>query len=334
MNLVTGATGLVGSHVLLALLKQGKKVVATKRPTSDVSEVERVFSYYTPNSKELFSKIEWRDADLINVLELDDVLKGVTIVYHCAALVSLNNSDRNEILKTNTAGTANLVNACLKNNIDAFCFVSSIATLQNPDIKGEVDETVFWKNKPNQNIYSLSKYLAEQEVWRGMEEGLNAVIVNPGVVIGPGNWNRSTGKLFSTSSKGVMFYTEGTNGFIDVNDIANVMVELVDKKIFNERFILIENNYSFKYILQKIHEGLGKTPPKIRAGKPFLTIGRFFTFLLPKDLKVSSSMIDTLLEKTAYSNKKIGQFLNYKFLPIDESIRFSTDVYKKHIQNP
>lgn len=333
MNLVTGATGLVGSHVLFTLLQQGKAVVGTKRPTSNLSEVERVFSYYTPDYKNLFSKIIWRDADFSDVLGLDDVLKDITTVYHCAALVSLNNSDRNQLLRTNTEGTANLVNACISNKIDAFCFVSSITVLQNPDIKGDLDETVFWKNTPNQNMYSLSKYLAEQEVWRGMEEGLNAVIVNPGVIVGPGNWDRGTGKLFSTSYKGVKFYTEGVNGFVGVTDVAKAMIGLVDKKIFGERFVLVENNYSFKYILQSIHKALGKTPPQINAGRMFLNIGRMFTFLLPKDLKVNASMIETLLGKSTYSNQKIVRVLDYKFTPISESIELAANVYKKERAN-
>lgn len=330
MNLVTGATGLVGSHVLLTLLQQGKTVVATKRVNSDLDEVERVFSYYTPHYKELFQKIIWRDIDLMDVLGLDELLKDVKAVYHCAALVSLNNSDRNALLKINTEGTANIVNACIKNNIEAFCFVSSITTMQNDDVKGDIDETIFWKNKPNQNVYSLSKYLAEQEVWRGIEEGLNAVIVNPGVIVGPGNWERGTGKLFSVSYKGVKFYTGGTNGFVAANDVAAIMVELMDKKIFGERFILVENNYSFKFILQKIHEGLGKKPPQINAGKGFLNLGRILTFMLPEDLKVSASMIETLLSKTTYSNAKIKAVISHKLTPIEDCIRFSSGVYKKH----
>lgn len=331
MNLVTGATGLVGSHVLLKLLQLGKTVVASKRADSDLGEVERVFSYYTSDYKELFKKIIWRDVDFSDVLGLDELLKDIKVVYHCAALVSLNSANRNQILKINCEGTANLVNACLHNKTEGFCYVSSITVLQNPDVSGDKDETVFWKNHPNQSAYSLSKHIAEQEVWRGIEEGLNAFIVNPGVIVGPGNWNRGTGKLFSTSYKGVKFYTEGINGFVGVTDVANIMIELMDKKIFGERFILVENNYSFKSILQSIHTELGKTPPAINAGRFFLNFGRVFRFLLPDDLKINSSMIETLLGKTTYSNRKITGALNYKFVPIEEHIRFAASVYKNTI---
>ncbi len=328
MNLVTGATGLVGSHVLLALLQQGQSVIAMKRSTSDVKEVETVFSYYTSEYKELYKKIIWREADLNDALGFDELLKDVTTVYHCAALISLNNNNREQVMRSNVEGTANLVNACLLNKVQNFCFVSSIAALQNKDIKTDVDESVFWKSSPDQDVYSLSKYLAEQEVWRAIEEGLNAVIVNPGVIIGPGNWGRGTGQLVSLSAQGVKFYTEGVTGFIAAEDVANVMVALINKKAFGERFILVENNYSFKHILQKIHAELSQPIPKINAGKTFLTLGRIFSFLLPAGQKISSSTVSTLLSKTTYSNQKLRSYLDYKLKTIDECIVFTSKCYK------
>jgi dihydroflavonol-4-reductase len=329
LNLVTGATGLVGSHLLLNLLQEGKPVVALKRPNSNIKEVETVFSFYTPDHKELFNKIIWREADLQDVIGLEQLLKEVTVVYHCAALISLNDKDRELMLRINKNGTANLVNACLNNGIKEFCFVSSIATLQNKEITRNIDETVFWKPMPNQNAYALSKYLAEQEVWRGIEEGLNAVIVNPGVIVGPGNWGRGTGQLISLSEKGIKFYTEGETGFVAAKDVAGVMAALMNKKIYGERFVLIENNYSYKYIVDKIHERLGKEAPKIKAGRILLEMARTFGFLIPGDYKLSSSTISNLLGKTSYSGRKLGTFLDYKYTTIDETIDFTSQCYLK-----
>jgi dihydroflavonol-4-reductase len=327
LNLVTGGTGLVGSHLLLTLLKQGQSVIAMKRSTSDIKEVERVFSYYTPDHKELFNKIIWREGDLSDVLSFDELLKDVKVVYHCAALISLDDKHKNSLLKANKEGTANLVNACINHKIEAFCFVSSIATLQNKDIKTDVNEKVFWKTAPDQSAYSLSKYLAEQEVWRGMEEGLNAVIVNPGVIVGPGNWGRGTGQLVSLSAKGIKFYTEGITGFVGAIDVAGAMVALVNKKVFGERFVVIENNYPFKYILHQIHTELGKPTPKIKAGKGLLTLGKWFSFLMPDGQKMTTSTISALTTKTTFSNKKLGQFLDYKYTSIDECIKFASKCY-------
>lgn len=327
MNLVTGATGLVGSHLLLTLLQQGQPVVAMKRSSSNIKEVEELFSFYTPNYKELYNKIIWREGDLTDVVGLDELLKDVKIVYHCAALISLSDKDRTRLLTANREGTANLINACLAKKVEAFCFVSSIATLQNKDITTDIDEKVFWKSAPGQSAYSLSKYLAEQEVWRGVEEGLNCVIVNPGVIVGPGNWGRGTGQLVSLSAKGVKFYTEGVTGFVGAIDVAGAMVALVNKKVFGERFILVENNYSFKYILDKIHTALNKPLPKIRAGVALLTLGKWFSFLMPDGQKLTSSTIAALSTKTTFSNKKLILFLDYKYTSIDECIKFASKCY-------
>ena len=327
MNLVTGATGLVGSHVLLTLLQQGQSVVAMKRSTSNVKEVEEIFSFYTPNYKELYNKIIWREADLNDVLGFDELLKDVTTVYHCAALISLDDKDRDQLLKANKEGTANLVNACIINKIEAFCFVSSVAALQNKDIRTDIDEKVFWKAAPDQSAYSLSKYLAEQEVWRGIEEGLNAVVVNPGVIVGPGNWGRGTGQLVSLSAKGVKFYTDGVTGFVGAIDVAGAMVALVNKKIFGERFILVENNYPFKHILDTIHAELSKPLPKIKAGTGLLTLGKWFSFLMPDGQKLTSSTISSLTSKTTFSNRKLSLFLDYKYTNIDECLKFASKCY-------
>lgn len=328
MNFVTGATGLVGSHLLLTLLQQGQSVIAMKRPSSNIKEVEEIFSYYTSDYKELYKKIIWREGDLTDVLGFDELLKDVKVVYHCAALISLDDKDKDALLRANKEGTANLVNACINNKIEAFCFVSSITTLQNKDIRTDVDEKVFWKTAPDQSAYSLSKYLAEQEAWRGMEEGLNTVIVNPGVIVGPGNWGRGTGQLVSLSSKGIIFYTEGVTGFVGAIDVAGAMVALVNKKVFGERFILVENNYSFKYVLDKIHTELGKPLPKIKAGPGLLTLGKWFSFLMPVGQKLTSSTISALSSKTTFSTKKLGLFLDYKYTSIDECIRFASKCYK------
>lgn len=329
MNLVTGGTGLVGSHLLLTLLRKGEPVIALKRSTSNIKEVEEIFSYYTPDYKELYNKIIWREADLSDVLGLDELLKDVKSVYHCAALISLDDKDKDRLLRANREGTANLVNACIYNKIEAFCFVSSIATLQNEDIKTDIDEKIFWKTSPDQSAYSLSKYLAEQEVWRAMEEGLNAVIVNPGVIVGPGNWGRGTGQLVSLSAKRIKFYTEGVTGFVGAIDVAGAMAALMEKKAFGERFILVENNYPFKYILDKIHTELGKPLPKIKAGPALLTLGKWFSFLLPAGQKMTSSTISTLSTKTTFSNRKLMQFLDYKYTSIDECIKFASRCYQK-----
>jgi dihydroflavonol-4-reductase len=333
LNLVTGATGLVGSHVALELLLQNKPVVALKRTTSDISKVEKLFSYYTPNYKELFQKIKWVEGDLSDYLNLIEILKEIKTVYHCAGYISFNENEEKKLFKINKEGTANMVNACLESNTEAFCFVSSIAALQNQDITNNIDEKVFWKPGPYQNSYSTSKYLAEQEVWRAAEEGLNVVIVNPGIILGPGFWEQGSGELFSMSKKGIKFYTEGITGYISAQDVAKSMIALTENKKFKERFILIENNYSFKEILFSIHKNFNKTLPTINAGKTLLKLARFFSFLLPTRAKISKSIAHAALNKNYFSNKKLLENLDFKLTPINDCISFTCKSFLKEKAN-
>ncbi len=216
MNLVTGATGLTGMHVMLALLRQGKPVVGLKRSNSNLARIEKIFSHYGPVDKELFKKIIWIEGDVCDVPSLDKAFENIDTVYHCAGYVSLTENDREQFFKVNAGGTANVVNVCLEKKIKAFCHVSSIATLSNTDVTTTIDETVLWKPSSTQSAYGTSKYVAEQEVWRGIEEGLNAVIVNPGVILGPGKWEEGSCKIFSQCYKGLKFYTNGVSGYIAV----------------------------------------------------------------------------------------------------------------------
>ncbi|MGZ4090066.1 MAG: NAD-dependent epimerase/dehydratase family protein [Bacteroidia bacterium] len=191
MNLVTGATGIIGSHVVLKLLQANKPVVAARQKNSDVAAVEKLFAYYTKESARLFQKIKWVEVDVCDIFSVEEALDGITIVYHCAGYISFDRRNREKLFKINEGGTANVVNACLLKNV-TLCHVSSIATINNLDYKDNLDETVFWKTSGRESDYAVSKYNAEREVWRGIEEGLRAVIVNPGVVLSPGFWNQSS----------------------------------------------------------------------------------------------------------------------------------------------
>jgi dihydroflavonol-4-reductase len=321
VNLVTGATGLVGAHVALALLRQDKPVIALRRASSDTSEVKKVFSYY--NAIALFHKIEWREGDITDVTSLEDALKNIDTIYHCAGLISMNDNDEQQMFNINRQGTANLVDLALSLQIKHFCHVSSIATIQNPEVANPIDEHVYWKSGSYQSAYAISKYLAEQEVWRGIEEGLNAVIVNPGVILGPGFWNRGTGKLFSLSLKGIKFYTDGRTGFVSANDVADIMIALTEQKKFGERFILIENNYSFKEILDKIHKELNRPAPSIKANSLLLNTARLLESFVPGERKFTKATISAALSDAQYSNQKVVTKLGYSFQSLNDCISFT-----------
>ena len=331
MNLITGATGLVGAHVALQLLKQNKEVVAIKRSGSDISKTKKLFSYYSTHSEDLFQKIKWLDADVCDIFSLLDAFNGIETVYHCAGFVSFNSKDNKQMHLINAGGTANVVNACLEKNIKALCHVSSIATLQNPDITKNINESVYWKTSPTSSDYAISKYNAEREVWRGIEEGMNAVIVNPGIILGPGFWTQSSGKLFATCYNGSPFYTEGTSATVDAQDVANCMIQLTENKHFNKRFVLIENNYSFKDILSQIHIALGKKAPIYNAGKVLLTFGKWFDGLrclvFTSERLITKETINAALQQNTFDNSLVKQTLGHTFISFNDSVNFISQCY-------
>ncbi len=337
MNLITGATGLIGAHVALELLLQNKPVVAIKRSGSDLSKTKKLFSYYTSDFENLYNRIKWIDADITDIYSLLDALDGIDHVYHCAGHVSFNSKDRKQMHDVNATGTANIVNACMERKTKALCHVSSIATLQNPDITKNINESVYWKSSPQASDYAVSKYNGEREVWRGMEEGLQAVIVNPGVVLGPGFWYQSSGKLISTCYKGTPFYTNGSSASVSAKDVAACMVQLVEKQAFNKRFVLTENNYSFKEILSLVHLALGKKAPTLEAGKVLLTLGKWLDSLRSKitgkEQIITNATVVAGLEKNTFSNTRIKETLQYQFMPLAETVNFVCKAYLNDIKN-
>ncbi len=333
MNLITGATGLVGAHLALQLLQQHKPVTAVKRAESDISKTKKLFSYYTTDSEALFNQIKWVNADVTDIYSILEALEGIETVYHCAGYVSFNEKDKKQMHAVNAIGTANVVNACLEKNIKALCHVSSIATLQNPDITKNIDESVYWKASPRASDYAISKYNGEREVWRGIEEGLKAVIVNPGLVIGPGFWNQSSGKLISTCYKGTPFYTNGSSASVSATDTAACMIRLVELKQFDKRFVLTAHNYTFKELLSLIHKAFGKKEPSMEAGKTLLKLGMWLDALryklTGKEQVITRATVTAGLEKNTFTNKRIKETLRIEFEPLAETIQFVCNAYLK-----
>lgn len=320
MNLVTGATGIVGSHVVLNLLQKNKQVVACKQKNSDLSKVEELFSFYADDYKRLFEKIKWVDVDICNVFSIEDALDGITTVYHCAGFVSFNKRDRKKLERINTTGTQNVVDACLHKNIHALCHVSSVATMNNMDYTKVLTEEVFWKTSGKESDYAISKYGAERHVWRGMEEGLNAVIVNPGIILSPGFWQQSSSRLFSLAHAGNKFYTNGVAGYVAATDVASVMIELVEKNMFGQRYVLIENNYTYYNILSHIQTNFKQTAPAIHTPEFFLktlsVLEHVITFFTGKNPRLNAALIHAAYNKQLYSNQKVKTALGLEFRPV------------------
>ena len=320
MNLVTGATGIVGSHVVLALLQNNLPVTACCQKNSDLKRVEELFSFYMPDHKTLFAKIKWVHLDVRDLFSIEDALEGVTNVYHCAGFVSFENKDKKKLKEINEIGTKNIVDACLTKKISALCHVSSVATINNLDYILPLSEDVFWKKSGKESDYAISKYNAEREVWRGMEEGLNAVIVNPGVILSPVFFSQSSSKIFDTCYKGNRFYTNGLAGYIAASDVAESMIKLVAQKCFSNRYILIENNYTFYNILSHIQANFKKPLPTINATRIMLNavsfIEQILSLITGKPPQITKALISAALNKQVYSNKKVKMALSSEFRPV------------------
>lgn len=320
MILVTGATGLVGAHLLYELCSRGQRVRATRRANSNTNFVKWVFKLYTDNVSELFELIEWVDAEVLDYQSLLNATNGVSIVFHTAATVSFSPSQEQNILATNIRGTANVVDACLENGVKTLCHVSSIAALGDRNNNGIIDEECKWQKSKGQSAYARSKFLGENEVWRGYEQGLRVIVVNPSVILGPGRWNSGSGQLFSMVSKGMPFYTDGVTGYVDARDVAKAMVFLtLDTEVNGKRFILNSENLSFKDLFSLIAAVSHKRKPFIRIPETLIHIIYPLIFIVTMG-KVSKANLKSAFTKSYYSADKI-QALGFTFTPIAQTIQ-------------
>ena len=311
MILVTGATGLVGSHLVQALVQQGKPVRALYR------SIVPSFSGA--------DKVEWVQGDILDVIALEEALNGVQQVYHCAAVVSFNPKKVKDLYQTNVEGTANVVNACITAGVQKLLYVSSVAALGRMNEDSAIDENMQWSPKTNNSEYGKSKYLAEMEVWRGIGEGLEAVIVNPTIILGAGDWNSGSSQIFKSVYNEFPWYTDGITGFVDVLDVVSAMQLLMESNVSAQRYILNAVNLPFKEVFEMIAKCFGKSPVHKKV-TPFLAgfIWRWeavkyrltgISPLLTKETAASAQA------KVSFKNGKLlQQFPNYKYTQIATTI--------------
>lgn len=332
--LVTGSTGLIGGHLLVNLYKNNFKIRALIRKSSSYKQLKLICEYYDVSYDELYSKVEWAIGDTLDFVGLREIMQGVSEVYHCAAMVSFNEQNRNDLLRINVQGTSNVVDAALENGIKKFCFISSIAALGNEYDNKLIDENSHRDPLKKVSAYNESKYLSELEVWRGQSEGLNVVILNPGVVLGPGLPDKGSMLFFKVGSKGMPFYTEATTGYVDVRDISKIAYNLMNKNIFGKRFVLVSENLDNKTLFKWIANEFGKKGPYIKAGKLILNIGANLSslagLLTGKTPQLTKDTIRSAQHPQYFSNKAITETLKFSFIPIRTTVKQTADFIKKH----
>lgn len=331
MILVTGGTGLVGAHLLLQLLQRKEAVRAIYRSSASIEKTRNLFGL--ENKLDLFDTIEWTEADINDIPALEKAFQNITTVYHCAALISFDPNDEEALRKVNIEGTANMVNCALNFGVEKFCYVSSIAALGDTK-EGEnlITEETDWNPEKNHGDYALTKFGAEMEVWRASQEGLNVVVVNPGVIFGNG-FTSGSSELLQKMNNGFPFYTKGSTGITSVDDVVSVMTQLMERNVFGERFTIVAENINLRKLLNIIADAMHKKRPSIYA-RPFMTavawrLDWLFSKIFFKKRSFTRATSKSSHSLDTYDNSKIIKQLNHAFKPMEEYLITVSQAHQK-----
>ena len=317
MILVTGGTGQIGSRLLLNLTKnKAYKVRAIYRNTQSLEKIRQLFVKHSDSGAAQFDTIEWIQADLSNIPALEKAFEGVTFVFHCAGLISFQPQDFDKLIEVNVQGTANIVNLSIDFGVKKLCYVSSVATLSTLP-HTPIDEENDWNNEDNNTDYAISKNGAEMEVWRGSQEGLPVVIVNPSVVLGGDFADRGSGLLYKKVADGLRYYPAGATGFVGVDDVVRAMVQLQFSEVDGERFVLNAENLTYKAVLERIAKQLGVKAPTKRVSHQMLRflarLDGVLSFLHLKKRILTLASADALGMVTTYNGEKIKKYIDFNY---------------------
>lgn len=332
MILVTGGTGFIGAHLLLHLTEKGKLVRAIYRSEEKLVKTKDFFAY--KNALELFDLIEWVYGDVNDIPTLDDAMQGITQVYHVAGFISFDAADEPKMRKVNIEGTANVVNCALYAGVKKLCYFSSIAALGDAlTANGTIDETTPWNPELFHSDYAITKHGGEMEVWRGQQEGLEVIILNPGVVLGNGYWNSGSVQLFEITLSGNSYYTHGQTGFIAVEDVVHIAHKLMVSTTHGEQFILIAENIPYVEILHTAADALDCSYPQTYAAPWMTSLGWRLDWLgfkfFGKPRRLTKANAIALHSKSHYNNKKLSEFLPYHYRPVIEYLKENARNYLK-----
>ncbi len=311
MILVTGGAGLLGKELITQLLLQGKQVRAIYNNT-------KLPDFHNDNLQQM-------QCNILDVVGLEEAMKGIEELYHCAAIVSFNPRRRQEMFKINIEGTANVVNAALDAGVKKMVYVSSVAALGRIRENEPINETMNWTEETSNSAYAQSKYLAEMQVWRGIGEGLDAVMVNPVIILGAGDWNGGSSQIFKTAYDEFPWYTDGSTGFVDVRDVVKAMIELMNSNVTAERFILSAENKTYTEVFNLMAKYFGKKPPYKKVtpllAKIVWRLEAIKSFFTGKDPLLTKETSATAMAKVTFDNSKLKKFLpGFSYRKIEDSI--------------
>ena len=328
MIFVTGGTGLVGAHLLVELAKKQQPIRALKRKTSNTETIQNFFA--EQNASQFYSYINWIDGDLLDVTELPNLLEGIETIYHAAAFVSFDERQEEVIFNTNILGTESLVNEAIDSGVKEFFFISSIASMDdiNPVTK-MIDELSPWNNSLTHSSYSISKFRAEMEVWRASQEGVKVIIINPGVIIGTLDTKRASESLFQQNSSKNDYAPSGGTAFVDVRDVVNILFQLIDKQLFNQKFIVISENKTYKEVFDYVAINSKRSVKNVSNS----------TLKIIKNLSIFSRIFGgkymtkanyySLTSVTKYDNSKVVKALDYNFISVKDAVDYHYTRFQK-----
>ncbi|MCH6233839.1 NAD-dependent epimerase/dehydratase family protein [Cognataquiflexum rubidum] len=313
--LVTGATGLFGSYLSKKFMGEGE-ILALKRENRskgllDGSDVG----------------ITWVEGDILDPLSLEEAMENVDMVIHSAGMVSFNPGDEDELMKINVGGTANVVNAMLAKGVKKLIHVSSVSALGRTAEAKVSDENTPWIESKLNTPYAISKYQAELEVWRGVQEGLEALVVLPTIILGKISDDRSSTQIYHYVLEESKFYPAGTVNFIDIRDAVEITFQLFKKNLWNEKFILNHSAVLYKDFFYTMAKIFGKKAPskkvspfQIRLAIFFIGIGRLLG-LTKNPLNRQTAMLSQL--SITMDNQKVQQEIHFRYRTLEDSFRWA-----------
>lgn len=327
--LVTGGTGFLGAYIIRELVSRGHEVKAIRRSNSLPVFIDQA----------ILEKATWLEGDVLDIVSLQDAMEGMDAVVHSAAVVSFHKAERKKMYSVNVEGTANVVNAALETGVKRFLHVSSVAALGRTKSGDEVNEEKKWQESKINTHYAISKYKAELEVWRGFAEGLEGVIVNPGTILGYGDWNNSSTRIFKNVYEEFAWYTNGVNGFVDVEDVAKATVLLLESDITEQRFILNGENISFRDLFNLMADAFDKKRPhkeaSARMGEFAWRLEKLKSFFTGKKPLLTKESARVAQSKTRFDNRKILQALpGFSFTPLKDSVNKACKQYHAGNKKP
>lgn len=337
MDLLTGSTGLVGSHLLASLLSEGRTVRALYRDESKKDFTLALIRYLHPDLEDKLSSVEWVQGDILDPDGIHAAMESIEAVHHTAAFVSFNPGDHKKLFKINVEGTANVLDSALQQNVKLFTFISSTATLPEPaNGSNEFTADEGWTRKIGPSSYARSKFLAERDVWRASEEGLPVIIVNPAIILGPGNWHQSSSSIFRTVFNGLRFYPIGSNGFVDPRDVADAVIRMMREERHNERFLLSSGNRSFQDAFSHIAKAFDLRPPT-RKVSPLLSefawrMEKAKCLLTGKAPRITKHSARAASTQKIFDGTLIEQQTDFSYRSFEQGISESAEWYKYAIE--